>query len=117
MIKERDSEKWSDHLVSLDQLSGDKIKQGCAALNDGPVKKEVPLPISLKRDCFSPRHNNKDVLIENCVFSTCDDCIAIKAGRNNDGRRLAVRSENIVIRGCRGIAQRARERKTVVTEN
>lgn len=43
----------------------------------------------------------KDVLIENCSFDTGDDCIAIKAGRNRDGRRVAVSSENIVIRGCR----------------
>ncbi len=42
-----------------------------------------------------------DVLIENCVFDTGDDCIAIKAGRNRDGRRMAKPSENIVIRGCR----------------
>ena len=42
----------------------------------------------------------KDVLIETCVFDTGDDCIAIKSGRNADGRRLAVPSENIVIRGC-----------------
>ena len=31
-----------------------------------------------------------DVLIENCKFSTGDDCIAIKSGRNNDGRRVNV---------------------------
>ena len=42
----------------------------------------------------------RDVLIENCVFVTGDDCIAIKAGRNDDGRRVAVPSENIIIRGC-----------------
>lgn len=42
-----------------------------------------------------------DVLIENCVFDTGDDCIAIKAGRNRDGRRVARPSENIVIRNCR----------------
>ena len=29
------------------------------------------------------------------------DCIAIKAGRNRDGRRVAVPSANIVIRNCR----------------
>jgi polygalacturonase len=43
----------------------------------------------------------KDVLIEDCLFDTGDDCIAVKSGRNADGRRLAVPSENIVIRGCR----------------
>lgn len=43
----------------------------------------------------------RDVLIEGCVFDTGDDCIAIKSGRNADGRRIDVPSENIVIRGCR----------------
>jgi polygalacturonase len=42
----------------------------------------------------------KDVLIEDCVFDTGDDCIAIKSGRNNDGRRVGVASENIVVRNC-----------------
>ncbi|MES2921792.1 MAG: glycoside hydrolase family 28 protein [Verrucomicrobiota bacterium] len=42
----------------------------------------------------------KDVLIEDCLFDTGDDCIAIKSGRNNDGRRIGVPSENIVIRRC-----------------
>ncbi len=41
-----------------------------------------------------------DVLIENCVFDTGDDCIAIKAGRNRDGRRVARPTENVVIRNC-----------------
>jgi len=41
-----------------------------------------------------------DVLIEDCVFDTGDDCIAIKSGRNNDGRRVGKPSENIVIRRC-----------------
>jgi unsaturated rhamnogalacturonyl hydrolase len=34
------------------------------------------------------------------VFDTGDDCIAIKSGRNNDGRRIARPSENLIIRGC-----------------
>ncbi len=42
----------------------------------------------------------KDVLIEDCFFDTGDDCIAIKSGRNNDGRRIGVPSENIIIRRC-----------------
>ena len=43
----------------------------------------------------------RDVLISNCYFDTGDDCIAIKSGRNADGRRVAVPSENIIIRNCR----------------
>jgi polygalacturonase len=42
-----------------------------------------------------------DVLIKDCSFDTGDDCIAIKSGRNADGRRLRAPSENIVIQGCR----------------
>jgi polygalacturonase len=41
-----------------------------------------------------------DVLIENCSFDTGDDCIAIKAGRNRDGRRVGVPSQNVIIRNC-----------------
>jgi polygalacturonase len=42
--------------------------------------------------------SSKDVLIENCTFDTGDDCIAIKSGRNDDGRRIGVPSENIIVR-------------------
>jgi polygalacturonase len=44
--------------------------------------------------------SSTDVLIEDAVFDTGDDCIAIKSGRNADGRRLAAPSERIVVRGC-----------------
>jgi unsaturated rhamnogalacturonyl hydrolase len=42
----------------------------------------------------------KDVLIENCIFDTGDDCIAIKSGKDADGRRVGVPSENLIIRNC-----------------
>jgi polygalacturonase len=42
----------------------------------------------------------RDVLIEKCVFDTGDDCIALKSGRNADGRRLARPIENVIIRDC-----------------
>jgi polygalacturonase len=42
----------------------------------------------------------RDVLIEGSTFNTGDDCIAIKAGKNADGRRVNVPSEDIVIRKC-----------------
>lgn len=40
----------------------------------------------------------KDVIIEHCYFLTGDDCIAIKSGRNNEGRRIGVPCERIIIR-------------------
>jgi polygalacturonase len=44
--------------------------------------------------------SSQDVLIDGCVFDTGDDCIAIKSGRNDDGRRLHTPSENIVVQNC-----------------
>lgn len=46
----------------------------------------------------------KNVLIEDCVFDTGDDCIAIKSGRNADGRRVGVPSENIIVSNCKMLA-------------
>ncbi|MBV9082915.1 MAG: glycoside hydrolase family 28 protein [Acidobacteriaceae bacterium] len=42
----------------------------------------------------------RDVLISNVSFSTGDDCVAVKSGRNRDGRRVGVPCENVVIVDC-----------------
>ena len=42
----------------------------------------------------------KDVVIDDCYFDTGDDCIAIKSVRNEDGRRINVPTENVIVRGC-----------------
>lgn len=44
--------------------------------------------------------STKNVLIEGCYFDTGDDCIAIKSGRNADGRKWNIPSENIIVRNC-----------------
>ena len=41
------------------------------------------------------------VVIKDCTLDAHDDCIAIKSGRDEDGRRVDTPSENIVIVGCR----------------
>jgi polygalacturonase len=43
--------------------------------------------------------SSKNVLIKDSYFDNGDDCIAIKSGRNADGRRINVPSENIIIEG------------------
>lgn len=43
---------------------------------------------------------SRNVHITNCVFDTGDDCIAIKSGRNDEGRRVNIPSENIVVENC-----------------
>jgi polygalacturonase len=61
---------------------------------------------SVRIDSHGPNNDGcnpescRDVLIEGCTFDTGDDCIAIKSGRNGDGRRINVPSENIIVRNC-----------------
>lgn len=42
----------------------------------------------------------RNVLVEDCSFSTGDDCVAINSGMNEDGWRVGRPCENIVIRNC-----------------
>ncbi|WP_442795004.1 glycoside hydrolase family 28 protein [Pelobium manganitolerans] len=42
----------------------------------------------------------KNVLIQDCYFDTGDDCIAIKSGRNEDGREIGRPAENHIIENC-----------------
>lgn len=46
---------------------------------------------------------SQNVLIKNCTFNTGDDCIAIKSGRDADGRRVAIPSKNIIVQNCKMI--------------
>jgi polygalacturonase len=42
----------------------------------------------------------RDVLIKDCSFSDGDDCIAVKSGRDHDGRRVNLPSQDVVIQNC-----------------
>jgi polygalacturonase len=80
----KDSPMWELHPV----LSSNVTVRGVQIHSHGPNNDGCD-----PESCY-------DVLIEDCVFDTGDDCIAIKSGKNNDGRRVGVPSENIVIRNC-----------------
>lgn len=77
-----DSPFWVLHLVSSDQAIIRGVTVESPRLNNDGVDIE----------------SSSNVLIENCRFSTGDDSIVIKAGRDEDGRRLARPSERIMIR-------------------
>ncbi|MBP4137007.1 glycoside hydrolase family 28 protein [Flavobacterium geliluteum] len=56
--------------------------------------------LNYNNDGIDPEYA-KDVLIENVTFDNADDNVAIKAGRDDEGRaNSATPSENIVIRNC-----------------
>jgi polygalacturonase len=80
----RNSPMWEIHPV----LSTNVIVRGVTVDSHGP-----------NNDGCDPE-SCRDVLIERCTFDTGDDCIALKSGRNDDGRRVNVPIENVVVRDC-----------------
>ncbi len=72
-----------------------------------PVRSKNIIVRNLKINTHGPNNDGcdpescQDVLIENCMFNTGDDCIAIKSGRNNDGRRVNIPSDGIIVRNCK----------------
>ncbi len=78
------SPMWIIHPV----LSSNVIIRGVTVVSHGP-----------NNDGCDPE-SSRNVLIEDCRFDTGDDCIAIKSGRNGEGRRINVPSENIIVRNC-----------------
>jgi polygalacturonase len=78
------SPMWEIHPV----LSRNVIVRGVSIESHGP-----------NNDGCNPE-SCRDVLIEGCSFDTGDDCIALKSGRNADGRRVNVPVENVVVRDC-----------------
>jgi len=77
------SPMWEIHPV----LSQNVTVRGVEIVSHGP-----------NNDGCNP-DSSTDVLIEGCLFDVGDDCIAIKSGRNEDGRRVARPVENVIVRG------------------
>jgi polygalacturonase len=80
----KESPMWIIHPVLCENVTIRKVK----VISHGP-----------NSDGCDPE-SCKDVLIEDCLFDTGDDCIAIKSGRDHDGRRVNVPSENSIVRNC-----------------
>ena len=64
------------------------------------VKNVKIISLGPNNDGCNPE-SSRNVLIKNSYFDTGDDCIAIKSGRNQDGRRVSAPSENIIVQNCR----------------
>ena len=75
---------WVIHPLHSTDITVRRVKM----INDGP-----------NGDGCDPECCDR-VLIEDCFFNTGDDCIAIKSGRNRDGRERGMASKNIIIRRC-----------------
>ncbi len=84
-VRLRNSPFWNVHPVLCKNIT----MRGVQVFGHGPNNDGV--------DPESVDH----MLIEDCSFDTGDDCIAVNSGRDADGRRVNVPSQNILIRNCR----------------
>lgn len=80
----RNSPMWVIHPVLSENITIQKVK----VISHGP-----------NSDGCDPEAC-KNVLIRDCYFDTGDDCIALKSGRNQDGRNIGRAIENVVIQNC-----------------
>ena len=84
-IKIEDSPFWCLHLLKSQSITVRGLKYKAFNKNNDGIDPEYA----------------KDVLIENIAFDNADDNIAIKAGRDHEGRANSeTPSENIIIRNC-----------------
>lgn len=71
-----------------------------------PVYCENVIIRSVNVDTHGPNNDGIDpdscrnVLIEDCTFATGDDCVVLKSGYDEDGRRVGRPTENVVVRNC-----------------
>jgi len=81
-----DSPFWCIHLLKSESTTIRGLKYNAFNANNDGIDPEY----------------SKDILIENIDFNNADDNIAIKAGRDHEGRANTTSpSQNIVIRNCR----------------
>ncbi len=84
-VQIEDSPFWCVHLLKSKSITIRGVKYNAHNNNN---------------DGIDPEYSS-DILIENVLFDNADDNVAIKAGRDDEGRsNSATPSENIVIRNC-----------------
>lgn len=84
-VKIEDSPFWCVHILKSKSVTLRGLKYDAHNKNNDGIDIE----------------HSSDVLIENIDFNNADDNIAIKAGRDDDGRNSNMPSENIIIRNNR----------------
>ncbi len=83
-VKIEDSPFWCLHLLRCENITVRNIKYEAYNKNNDGIDPEY----------------SKNILIEDITFNNSDDNIAIKSGRDDEGRASEFHSENIVVRNC-----------------
>lgn len=91
----KQSPAWCLHLIYSQHISINNIKIYTKYDEDGRKYQGI-----FNGDGFDP-DSCKNVYVFHSMISSQDDCIAIKSGRDKEGRRIGIPSENIRITNCR----------------
>jgi polygalacturonase len=83
-VKIEDSPFWCIHLLKCNNATISGVRYDAQNKNNDGIDPEY----------------SRNILIEKVLFNNGDDNVAIKAGRDNEGRLTNIPSENIVIRNC-----------------
>ncbi len=94
-ITVRQSPAWCVHTIYCHGVSLNNVKIHTRYDENGDIYDGI-----VNGDGFDP-DSTSDVYVFNSLIASQDDCIAIKSGRNEEGRRVGIPSENIRITNCR----------------
>jgi len=94
-ITVRQSPAWCVHFIYCNNVSVNNVKIFTKYDEEGNRYSGIRNGDGLDPD------SSKNVYIFNSMIASQDDCIAIKSGRNEEGRKVGISSENIRITNCR----------------
>lgn len=93
-ITVRQSPAWCVHFIYCDGVSVNNVKIHTKFDENGNRYKDIINGDGLDLD------SSKNVFIFNSMIASQDDCIAIKSGRDDEGRAVGISSENIRVSNC-----------------
>ncbi|WP_426452539.1 glycosyl hydrolase family 28 protein [Paenibacillus sp. S-38] len=93
-ITVRQSPAWCVHLIYCNGVSVNHVEIHTKKDEQGRRYEHI-----FNGDGLNP-DSTSDVYIFNSMIASQDDCIAIKSGYNEEGRRVGIPSQNIRITGC-----------------
>ncbi|HIU57377.1 MAG TPA: glycoside hydrolase family 28 protein [Candidatus Ornithomonoglobus merdipullorum] len=91
----RQSPAWCVHTIYCSSVTLDNVKIFTKFDENGRRYKGI-----YNGDGFDP-DSCRDVTVFGCTIGSQDDCIAVKSGRDAEGRAVGVPTENVLVRSCR----------------
>ena len=94
-ITVRNAAFWCVHILYCHNILVDGVSVHTACDSEGRKNTLLYNGDGIDLECC------QDALVENCLIESQDDCLAVKSGRDADGRRVGIPSARIRVRNCR----------------